>query len=93
MNNAAIANKLFYPGDALAHPHKPVEILAFSVAWPWPKLWETSEYAKEIRPDMCFPVHERILKSPGSVHKIPPSILEPLDIAFKVLECATKTQF
>ena len=86
-----IANKLFYPGDAFTNPQKPVEILALPVAGPWLKLSEAIEYAKEIHPGICFPVHEGILKSPGSVHKIPPTILEPLGITFKVLTYGEKT--
>lgn len=88
-----INNKLFYPGDAFTNPGKPVEILALPVAGPWMKLPECIDYAKEIKPKTCFPVHEGILLSPGSTHRIPPMILEPLGISFTVLELEKEREF
>ena len=79
-----IANRFFYPGDALTNPNKPVEILAFPVSATWIKISEAIDYAKEIKPKICFPVHESTLKNPGSVHTRPPSILAPLGIQFIV---------
>ena len=81
-----IANKLFYPGDAFTNPGKPVDILALPVAGPWMKLSEAIDYAKEIKPNRCFPVHEGILKMPGATHKIPPTALESAGIEFIVLD-------
>lgn len=81
-----VGDKLFYPGDALTNPFRNVEILALPVAGPWLKLSEAIEYAKEVKPRLCFPVHEGILKSPGGVHQLPPRVLEPLGIKFVVLE-------
>lgn len=81
-----IANKLFYPGDAFTNPGKPVEVLALPVAGPWMRLLEAIDYALEIHPQICFPVHEAILKEPGSTHAIPPKVLEPKGIKFVVLE-------
>ncbi len=81
-----IANKLFYPGDAFTNPKKQIEILALPVAGPWMKLSEAIDYALELKPKVCFPVHEGILKSPGSTHRIPPQILEPEGIKFIILE-------
>lgn len=81
-----IANKLFYPGDAFTNPGKPVEILALPVAGPWMKLSEAIDYAKEVKPKKCFPVHEGILKMPGASHKVPAMVLESEGIEFVVLE-------
>lgn len=81
-----VANRLFYPGDAFINPKRPVEILALPVAGPWTKLSEAIDYAKELKPKICFPVHEGILKSPGLTHLIPPIILDPLGIKFFILE-------
>ncbi len=81
-----IANKLFYPGDAFTDPKKKVEILALPVAGPWMKLLEAIDYALRINPKLCFPVHESILKSPGSTHLIPPKVLESNGIKFVILE-------
>ncbi len=88
-----IANRLFYPGDALTNPGKEVEILALPVAGPWLKLSEAVDYALELKPRISFPVHEGILKSPGSTHRIPPQILEPKGIKFTVLEIDKEYEF
>lgn len=88
-----IANKLFYPGDAFTNPMKPVEILAVPIAGPWMRMSEGIDYAKELKPKVCFPVHDGILKVPGLVHRIPPMILEPLGIKFTVPEIDTPKEF
>ncbi len=87
-----IANRLFYPGDAFTNPNKQVEILALPIAGPWMKLAEAIDYALEIKPKICFPVHESILKSPGSTHRIPSQVLEPHGIKFMVLEIDKETE-
>ncbi len=87
-----IANRLFYPGDALHKPPKKVEILALPVAGPWLKLSEAIEYALDIKPKMAFPVHEGILKQPGTTHRMPPAILEPQGIKFLILEENKETE-
>lgn len=81
-----IANRFFYPGDSFINPGKQVEILALPVAGPWMRLLEAIDYAIEIKPQLCFPVHEGILKSPGSTHLIPKKVLEPMGIEFTVFE-------
>jgi L-ascorbate metabolism protein UlaG (beta-lactamase superfamily) len=75
-----IANRFFYPGDALTNPNKPVEILAFPATAVWIKLSEAIDYVKEIKPKVCFPVHEGNLKSPASVFTRPSALLGPLGI-------------
>ena len=70
-----------------------MEILALPVAGPWLKLSEAIDYAKEINPKVCFPVHESILKEPGATHRIPPMILEPLGIKFQVIEEGKSAEF
>lgn len=81
-----IANKLFYPGDALFDPKRPIDILALPMAGPWLKFPESIDYAIRIKPRICFPVHDGILKFPGLIHELPPSILEPRGIKFKILD-------
>lgn len=81
-----IANKLFYPGDALTNPNKPVNILALPVAGPWIKVSEAIDYALTLKPKICFPVHDGILKSIGSAHSVPMKILPQNGITFQVLE-------
>ncbi|MEO5927730.1 MAG: MBL fold metallo-hydrolase [Patescibacteria group bacterium] len=81
-----IAERFFYPGDAFTSMAVPVEILALPVAGPWMRLLEAIDYALEIKPSACFPVHEGILKTPGSTHIYPPQVLEPKGIKFSILE-------
>ena len=88
-----IANKLFYPGDSFTNPGKQVKVLALPVAGPWMRLLEAIDYALEIKPKTCFPVHEGILKQPGSTHVIPPKVLEPKGIKFMVLEIDKEYEF
>ncbi len=59
-----------------------MEILAFPVTGVWLKLSDGIDYVKEIKPKICFPVHDSNMKSPGSVHSVPPIIVEPLGIKF-----------
>lgn len=67
-----IANRFFYPGDALYDPQKsstdadahsigPVEILALPIVGPWMKSSEAVEYAKKLKPKVAFPVHDALL--------------------------------
>lgn len=81
-----INNRLFYPGDAFYNPKKSVDILALPVAGPWMKLSEAIDYAIEVHPKVAFPVHEGILKNPGSVHRIPNDFLNSKGIKFIILD-------
>ncbi len=60
-----INGRLFYPGDALTLPGKPIEILALPAAAPWAKLSEIVDYALAVKPKVAFPVHDSILAHPG----------------------------
>jgi L-ascorbate metabolism protein UlaG (beta-lactamase superfamily) len=88
-----IANRLFYPGDALTNPKKAVEILAFPATGVWLKLSDGIDYVKEIKPKICFPVHDSNMKSPGSVHSVPPIIMEPLGIKFILPDLGREMNF
>lgn len=77
-----IAEKLFYPGDALYNPQKPVEVLALPVSGPWLKISESANYIKSIKPKICFPVHDGMLKFFGAVHRIPGDILSEMGSKF-----------
>ena len=77
-----IANKLFYPGDAFTNPGKPVEILALPVVAPWLKISESIDYALELKPRICFGVHDGISKLSGFAERFLPPILEPKGIKF-----------
>lgn len=88
-----IANRFFYPGDAFTNPRKPIEILALPVAGPWINLQQAIEYAKELHPKTCFPVHDGLLKNIGSTNVLPPKILEPLGIHFIVPELGKEMEY
>lgn len=81
-----IANKLFYPGDAFTNPGKPVEILALPVAGPWLKISEVANYAKSIKPKICFPVHDAMIKLTDWLHGITKIILKSDGIDFTPLK-------
>ena len=80
-----IAEKFFYPGDAFTNPKRNVEILALPVAGPWMKISESVDFALEVKPKLCFPVHDGILTSPGGSHKVPSIILPEKGIKFIIL--------
>ena len=77
-----IANRFFYPGDALTNPDKAVEILALPVAGPWLSIKDSLNYAKETKPKTCFPVHDGMLKFFGSAHALPEKILPSFGSSF-----------
>ncbi|MBS3142783.1 MBL fold metallo-hydrolase [Candidatus Woesearchaeota archaeon] len=83
-----IANRFFYPGDAFTNPGKHVEILALPVAGPWMKIAEAIAYAEEVKPKICFPVHDGMLQPGrlGPVHMLPGKVLPSKGIQFKGLE-------
>jgi len=88
-----IAGRFFYPGDAFTDPGRPVDILALPVQAPWLKLPEAIDYALALKPKVCFPVHDGIMKNPGSTHAIPKKILQEHGIRFKVLELDKRYEF
>jgi L-ascorbate metabolism protein UlaG (beta-lactamase superfamily) len=89
-----IANRLFYPGDAFYNPKKKVDILALPVAGPWMKISEAIDYAKEIHPNIAFPVHDGMfLPGRGAVaHRVPNTVLTSLGIKFVILEEGKETE-
>ena len=88
-----IGKKLFYPGDSFSNPGKYVEILALPVAGPWTNIKDAINYALEIKPKVCFPVHDGMLISYGVSHKITETVLEKNGIGFKSLEDNTEEEF
>ena len=53
-----IADRFFYPGDALTIPSKQIEILALPIGGPWLKMSEVIDYVLAVKPKFCFPVHD-----------------------------------
>jgi L-ascorbate metabolism protein UlaG (beta-lactamase superfamily) len=81
-----INNRFFYPGDSFTKPDKPVEILALPVSAPWGKISEFIDYAIEIHPKVCFPVHDGIMSNPSAFSRIFSGILESKGIRFLPIE-------
>ena len=81
-----VADRLFYPGDALTDPGRTIDILALPVAAPWMRLAEAIDYALAVKPKICFPVHDGGLKFPGVMHRYPAQVLQAAGIEFRVLE-------
>lgn len=83
-----ISDKLFYPGDAFTNPHKKVDILALPVAGPWMKIKTAINYALELKPRVCFPVHDGMIieTRPGPIYNLPKNVLPANGIEFKILE-------
>jgi L-ascorbate metabolism protein UlaG (beta-lactamase superfamily) len=80
-----IADKLFYPGDALTDPERPIDVLALPITAPWLKISEAIDYAKKLKPKRAFPVHDAILKNPAMVHRLPSQVLPAAGIEFIAL--------
>ncbi len=54
-----INGELFAPGDALHDlPARPVRILALPTGGPWMRLSEAIDYAKKLKPEIVFPIHD-----------------------------------
>lgn len=90
-----IGDRLFYPGDALYNPGKPVDILALPVAGPWLKISEAVDYAKAVKPKIAFPVHDALINSQifTGHHAIPGKFLPPVGIEFQALELLKEYEF
>ncbi|MBI2609562.1 MBL fold metallo-hydrolase [Candidatus Giovannonibacteria bacterium] len=82
-----ISKKFFYPGDILTtDPGRKIEIMALPVAGPWMRLSDGIDYALDLKPKICFPVHDGMLKIPGPTQSIPAKILESKGIKFDVFD-------
>ena len=88
-----IGKRLFYPGDSFYNPGKSVEILALPVAGPWARVKDATKYALEIKPKICFPVHDGMLNSFGASHKVPELFLTKAGITFKNFEERKEEEF
>ncbi len=75
-----IDEKLFYPGDALTDPKRPVDVLALPVAGWWLSTHEFIDYALKLKPRVAFPVHDHIRFM--SSHMVPAKILPENGIEF-----------
>lgn len=82
-----IDKRLFYPGDSFYNPQKSVEILALPVAGPWTRIKDAMKYVLAIKPKVCFPVHDGMLRPNfGTCHRVPALVLPKFNIVFKSFE-------
>jgi L-ascorbate metabolism protein UlaG (beta-lactamase superfamily) len=88
-----IDKKLFYPGDSFYNPGKPVEILALPVAGPWTRIKDFLKYALDVKPEVCFPVHDGGLKSTELTYKLAKMFLTKSGIIFKTFEGDESQEF
>jgi L-ascorbate metabolism protein UlaG (beta-lactamase superfamily) len=88
-----IANKLFFPGDALYDPKRPVEVLALPAFAPWSKIEETVDYAKKVNAGTCFAVHDAILARPEFVSQVVGGILRSQGVKFTPIEINKGIEF
>ncbi len=86
-NTGYMIDNLCYGGDSFSYPDADVDILALPVAGPWMKMKDAIDYAKNIRPRICFSVHDAILQDFATfAWKIPENILKKENIGFVKLE-------
>jgi len=86
-NTGYMIDNLCYAGDSFNYPNAEVDILALPVAGPWMKIKDAIDYAKNIRPRICFPIHDAIMQDFATfVWKIPEKLLKEDNIDFKKLE-------
>lgn len=81
-----IGDKFFHPGDAFTVPPVPVDVLALPVSAPWLKIAESLDYARVVKPRLCFPIHDGALKIFGAPHALPAKVLPGSGILFTVPE-------
>ncbi|PID33538.1 MBL fold metallo-hydrolase [Candidatus Saccharibacteria bacterium] len=60
-----INDEIYYPGDSLTLPEKPVKILALPIAAPWLKTAEAMNFLMEIKPEKAFATHDAVLSPAG----------------------------
>jgi L-ascorbate metabolism protein UlaG (beta-lactamase superfamily) len=86
-NTGYMIDNLCYGGDSFSYPDAEVDILALPVVGPWMRIKDAIDYAKNIRPRICFPVHDAIVQEfAGFFWKTPENILKQDNISFKKLE-------
>jgi L-ascorbate metabolism protein UlaG (beta-lactamase superfamily) len=89
-----IAGRFYYGGDNVSTmPPQPVEILALPTTAPWLKMNEAIDFAKEVKPKVCFPVHDGHLGYPGGFHKHPERFVGEVGIEYVVIEHAVPKEF
>lgn len=88
-----IQNKFFIPGDAFINPGIAIEILAMPMIGPWMKLAESIDWARQIKPNICIPIHDGMLNPRQWIYGIPSKILPENGIRFDALEPGSSAEY
>ena len=88
-----IAGRFFLPGDAFVTPNVPVEILGMPITGPWMKISESLDWALNIKPKACIPIHDATLTSRTWIYTVPKKILEDAGIEFAALESGENVEY
>lgn len=90
-----INDRLFYPGDALTNPGRPIDILALPIAGPWLTIRQALEYAILLKPKTIFPVHDGMLVDgrEGPVHRLSGIVLPNHGIEFILMKDGDEKEF
>jgi len=63
-----ISDTLYYPGDSLVAPERPVNVLALPASAPWLKMSEALNFLQAVRPGaFFFRTHDAILSDDGKL--------------------------
>jgi L-ascorbate metabolism protein UlaG (beta-lactamase superfamily) len=61
----AIDGNVFHPGDAFTVPDEPVRTLLLPISGPWMKTSEMIDYARAVRPQVSYGIHDELLNANG----------------------------
>jgi L-ascorbate metabolism protein UlaG (beta-lactamase superfamily) len=61
----AIDGNVFHPGDAFTIPDEPVRTLLLPISGPWLKTSEMIDFARAIRPEINYGIHDELLNANG----------------------------
>ena len=88
-----VQGRFFYPGDALTKPGVPVDILAMPMAGPWMKLAEAIDWVKEIKPEVCIPVHDGMLQPREWIYRLPMQLFPEVGVRFDAAELGKQVEY
>jgi L-ascorbate metabolism protein UlaG (beta-lactamase superfamily) len=60
-----VEGNLFHPGDSFTVPDEPVRTLMLPISAPWLKASDMLDYAKAVRPQVSYGIHDELLNANG----------------------------
>lgn len=77
----------FHPGDSHVPPNRAVKVLALPLISPWNTIEHSIEFARAVKPENCFNIHDGLLRPEAARLKgIPKEFLAKNGIEYSVLE-------